>query len=43
LQVGKAAFNGVEAAQLARSGFTAPGEPLEGRRGLFTLFGHICL
>jgi hypothetical protein len=28
---------------LARSGFTAPGEPLDGRRGLFTLFGRICL
>ncbi|MGH3206521.1 MAG: MmgE/PrpD family protein [Trebonia sp.] len=39
LQVGKAAFNGVEAALLARSGFTAPGEPLDGRRGLFALFG----
>jgi MmgE/PrpD N-terminal domain len=43
LQVGKAAFNGVEAAQLARSGFTAPEEPLDGRRGLFALFGDICL
>jgi len=39
LQVGKAAFNGVEAAMLARFGFTAPGEPLDGRRGLFALFG----
>ena len=39
LQVGKAAFNGVEAALLARAGFTAPAEPLEGRRGLFALFG----
>lgn len=39
LQVGKAAFNGVEAALLARSGFTAPAEPLDGRRGLFALFG----
>ena len=39
LQVGKAAFNGVEAAILARAGFTAPGEPLDGRRGLFALFG----
>jgi hypothetical protein len=39
LQVGKAAFNAVEAALLARSGFTAPGEPLDGRRGLFALFG----
>jgi hypothetical protein len=43
LQAGKAAFNGVEAAQLARSGFTAPEEPLDGRRGLFALFGGICL
>jgi 2-methylcitrate dehydratase PrpD len=39
LQVGKAAFNGVEAALLARAGLTAPGEPLDGRRGLFALFG----
>jgi 2-methylcitrate dehydratase PrpD len=39
LQVGKAAFNGVEAALLARAGFTAPDEPLDGRRGLFALFG----
>jgi hypothetical protein len=39
LQVGKAAFNGVEAARLARSGLTAPDEPLDGRRGLFALFG----
>jgi hypothetical protein len=39
LQVGKAAFNGVEAALLARGGFTAPAEPLDGRRGLFALFG----
>jgi hypothetical protein len=39
LQVGKAAFNGVEAAVLARAGFTAPAEPLDGRRGLFALFG----
>ncbi len=38
LQVGKAAFNGVEAALLARAGLTAPGEPLDGRRGLFALF-----
>ena len=43
LQVGKAAFNGVEAAQLARSGFTAPEEPLDGRRGLFALFGGVYL
>jgi 2-methylcitrate dehydratase PrpD len=39
LQVGKAAFNGVEAALLARAGLTAPAEPLDGRRGLFALFG----
>ncbi len=39
LQVGKAAFNGVEAALLARAGLTAPDEPLDGRRGLFALFG----
>lgn len=39
LEVGKAAFNGVEAALLARAGLTAPHEPLDGRRGLFALFG----
>lgn len=39
LQAGKAAFNGVEAALLARAGLTAPREPLDGRRGLFALFG----
>jgi 2-methylcitrate dehydratase PrpD len=39
LQIGKAAFNGAEAALLARSGLTAPDEPLDGRRGLFALFG----
>jgi 2-methylcitrate dehydratase PrpD len=39
LQVGKAAFNGVEAALLAQAGLTAPVEPLDGRRGLFALFG----
>jgi hypothetical protein len=39
LQVGKAAFNGVEAARLARAGFTAPDDPLDGRRGLFALLG----
>jgi 2-methylcitrate dehydratase PrpD len=39
LQVGKAAFNGVEAALLARAGVTAPDEPMDGRRGLFALFG----
>ena len=36
----KAAFNGVEAALLARAGFTAPDDPLDGRRGLFALFGR---
>jgi 2-methylcitrate dehydratase PrpD len=40
VQVGKAAFNGVEAALLARAGLTAPDEPLDGRRGLFALFGR---
>ena len=39
LQAGKAAFNAVEAAQLASFGFTSSREPLDGRRGLFTLFG----
>ena len=39
VQVGKAAFNGVEAALLAQAGLTAPAEPLDGRRGLFALFG----
>jgi hypothetical protein len=39
LQAGKAAFNAVEAAQLASLGFTSSREPLDGRRGLFTLFG----
>jgi len=39
VQVGKAAFNGVEAALLARAGLTAPADPLDGRRGLFALFG----
>jgi hypothetical protein len=38
LQAGKAAFNAVEAALLARAGFTGPAEPLDGRRGLFALF-----
>ena len=37
LQAGKAAFNGVEAAQLARLGFTSSREPLDGRRALFAL------
>jgi len=38
LQAGKAAFNAVEAAQLARLGFTSSREPLDGRRALFPLF-----
>jgi len=38
VQAGKAAFNAVEAAQLARLGFTSSGEPLDGRRALFALF-----
>jgi MmgE/PrpD N-terminal domain len=40
LQAGKAAFNAVEAAQLARLGFTSSGEPLDGRRALFALFAR---
>ena len=40
LQAGKAAFNAVEAALLAREGFTGPAEPLDGRRGLFALFSR---
>jgi hypothetical protein len=40
LQAGKAAFNAVEAALLARAGFTGAAEPLDGRRGLFALFGR---
>jgi hypothetical protein len=40
LQAGKAAFNAVEAAQLARLGFTSSREPLDGRRGLFALFNR---
>jgi 2-methylcitrate dehydratase PrpD len=39
LQAGKAAFNAVEAAQLAAAGFTSSAQPLEGRRGLYALFG----
>jgi 2-methylcitrate dehydratase PrpD len=38
LQAGKAAFNAVEAALVAREGCTGPVEPLDGRRGLFALF-----
>jgi hypothetical protein len=38
VQAGKAAFNAVEAALLARAGLTGPAEPLDGRRGLFALF-----
>ena len=37
VQAGKAAFDAVEAALLARAGFTAARLPLEGRRGLFAL------
>ena len=40
LQAGKAAFNAVEAAQLARLGFTSSGQPLDGRRALFALFAR---
>jgi 2-methylcitrate dehydratase PrpD len=39
LQAGKAAFNAVEAARLAQAGFTSSSQPLEGRRGLYALFG----
>lgn len=38
IQIGKAAFNAVEATLLARSGFTSSRLSLEGRRGLYTLF-----
>ncbi len=38
VQAGKAAFNAVEAAHLARLGFTSSAEPLDGRRALFALF-----
>jgi 2-methylcitrate dehydratase PrpD len=38
LQAGKAACNAVEAALLARHGFTSSAQPLEGRRGLYALF-----
>jgi len=38
LQAGKAACNAVEAAQLARLGFTSSSDPLAGRRGLLALF-----
>jgi hypothetical protein len=37
LQAGKAAFNAVEAAHLARLGFTSSREPLDGRRAFFPL------
>lgn len=40
LQAGKAAFNAVEAAHLARLGFTSSRDPLDGRRGLFALFNR---
>jgi hypothetical protein len=39
VQVGKAAFNAVEAALLAQAGFTSCIQPLEGRRGLYALLG----
>ena len=35
--IGKAAANAVEAALLARQGFTSSAQPLEGRRGMFAL------
>lgn len=35
--IGKAAANAVEAALLARQGFTSSARPLEGRRGMFAL------
>jgi 2-methylcitrate dehydratase PrpD len=38
LQAGKAAFNAVEAVQLAQVGFTSSSQPLEGGRGLYALF-----
>jgi 2-methylcitrate dehydratase PrpD len=38
IQIGKAAFNAVEAALLARSGFTSSRRSLEGRRGLYSVF-----
>lgn len=40
LQAGKAAFNAVEAAQLAGLGFTSSPDPLDGRRALLALFGR---
>jgi 2-methylcitrate dehydratase PrpD len=36
-QVGRAAATGVEAALMAEQGFTGPGEPLAGRRGMSAL------
>jgi len=39
---GKAAFDAVEGAALARAGFTAAAASLEGRRGLFALTAHGC-
>jgi 2-methylcitrate dehydratase PrpD len=39
VQAGKAAFNAVQAAHLAAAGFTSSAQPLEGRRGLYALFG----
>ena len=40
LHAGSAARAGVEAAQLARLGFTGPATILEGDRGIFRLFAH---
>ncbi|MEV0066515.1 MmgE/PrpD family protein [Amycolatopsis sp. NPDC050768] len=37
VQVGRAAATGVEAALMARNGFTAAEDPLAGRRGLYAL------
>ncbi|MFI5610222.1 MmgE/PrpD family protein [Amycolatopsis sp. NPDC051903] len=37
VQVGRAAATGVEAALLARNGFTAAEDPLAGRRGMYAL------
>lgn len=37
LHPGKAAYDGVEAAYLARDGFTGPAAPIEGRRGMAAL------
>ena len=39
LNAGFAARNGLAAAQLAARGFQGPAQPLEGRRGFFSVFG----